>query len=115
MPSYQRSTRLGFAAFAILFLAVLGAGPAFAGEAPQTGLPAATASLPAATHCGSSFDLTSLTVQAPICPAAQPESLAPELMAKPPRHGYCICGCGATCTSDADCGGSQCVSFITCC
>lgn len=31
------------------------------------------------------------------------------------RHGYCICGCGATCTSSADCGGAACVPYITCC
>src|SRR5712692_2324025 len=31
------------------------------------------------------------------------------------RHGFCICGCGATCTSSADCGGAACVPYITCC
>lgn len=52
------------------------------------------------------------------CAAASP---APSLAigenpgAGPTRHGFCICGCGATCTSSADCGGSACVPYITCC
>jgi len=35
--------------------------------------------------------------------------------AKPGRPGYCKCGCGARCQSSADCGGSACVAYITCC
>lgn len=35
--------------------------------------------------------------------------------AKPGRLGYCKCGCGARCRTSADCGGSACVAFITCC
>jgi hypothetical protein len=32
-----------------------------------------------------------------------------------PKHGYCQCGCGIRCTTSADCGGSPCRAFITCC
>jgi len=42
--------------------------------------------------------------------------VVPKILAKPPHHGYCVCGCGVTCTTDADCGpGGRCVAFITCC
>ena len=34
----------------------------------------------------------------------------------PIRQHYCRCGCGVTCTTDADCGpGGSCVAFVTCC
>jgi len=112
MLSNQRSRLLGLAVFAILFMVVLAAGPAFAGEVP----PAATTAPAALTaNCNPGLDFTRQAAQPEICPAAQPESALPKLLAKPPRHGYCICGCGATCTTDADCGGSACVAFITCC
>jgi hypothetical protein len=41
----------------------------------------------------------------------QPETLA----AGPRRTGFCRCSCGFQCTSSADCGGSSCDPFITCC
>ena len=31
------------------------------------------------------------------------------------KVGFCQCGCGFRCTSSADCGGSGCDPFITCC
>jgi hypothetical protein len=33
----------------------------------------------------------------------------------PKRTGFCRCSCGFQCTSSADCGGSSCDPFITCC
>jgi hypothetical protein len=103
----------GLAAFSMIFLAVLGAGAAFAGGPPQAEVPALAAASPVPADCGSLVDLTA--VDHGVCPAAQPENPVPEFMAKPPRLGYCTCGCGATCTSDADCDGGNCVRFITCC
>jgi hypothetical protein len=43
--------------------------------------------------------------------AAQPETAA----AARPRRGFCRCSCGFQCTTSADCGGSSCDPFITCC
>jgi hypothetical protein len=34
---------------------------------------------------------------------------------RPHRRGYCRCSCGSPCSTDADCGGSSCDPFITCC
>jgi len=49
-------------------------------------------------------------------PAAGPDGLAAAPTAKPPRPlGFCRCGCGIRCRSSADCGGSSCDRFITCC
>lgn len=108
----SRCKMSGLALLAVLFVAAVSAVPAFAEAAP---VPQAAPPAPSSTsfsNCGGSLDLNNLTVQGEICPATQP---APELMAKPPRLGYCVCGCGATCTTDADCGGGRCVHFITCC
>jgi len=41
----------------------------------------------------------------------QPDTLA----GGPKRTGFCRCSCGFQCTSSADCGGSSCDPFITCC
>jgi hypothetical protein len=88
---------------------------AFAATPVAAAEPVSAVAAPA-TSCGQGLDLIGREAQGEICPAAQPESLVPEFMAKPPHHGYCKCGCGAGCTTDADCGpGGQCVRFITCC
>ena len=31
------------------------------------------------------------------------------------KLGFCQCGCGIRCSTSADCGGSACRPFITCC
>ena len=31
------------------------------------------------------------------------------------RMGFCKCGCGARCVTNADCGGSACIAARTCC
>jgi hypothetical protein len=95
----------------IFALAFLGLAPAFAGEAPQAS--AAVTAPDAQPGCGTA--VLDLSAEAQICPAAQVETPEPEFMA-PPFRRYCRCGCGATCTTDADCGpGGSCVGFITCC
>ena len=43
--------------------------------------------------------------------APQPDTVA----GGPKRTGFCRCSCGFQCTSSADCGGSSCDPFITCC
>jgi hypothetical protein len=43
--------------------------------------------------------------------AAQPDTAA----AARPKRGTCRCSCGFPCATDADCGGSSCDPFITCC
>ena len=51
----------------------------------------------------------------PLCRATDGAALD-GVLAKPPRLGYCRCGCGARCQTDADCGpGGSCVGFISCC
>jgi hypothetical protein len=54
-----------------------------------------------------SLDMLSQTVGM----ASQPDGLA----AAPAKLGFCQCGCGARCTTSADCGGAACRPFITCC
>lgn len=55
--------------------------------------------------------------QAPAVELSSPADTVDDAAADPAahRHGYCKCGCGATCTTSADCGGAACVQFITCC
>jgi|GEM_PF-2889695 len=58
----------------------------------------------------------------PLC-TTEPSSAAGQLFpapiaqqGPPIRQHYCKCGCGVTCTTDADCGpGGSCVAFVTCC
>lgn len=47
----------------------------------------------------------------------QPEAVALQAdnLAAPGKLGFCQCGCGIRCTTSADCGGSACRPFITCC
>lgn len=52
-----------------------------------------------------------------LCPAPHPiEELFPVHMGPPFKHGFCACGCGIQCQTDADCGvGGSCIGAITCC
>jgi hypothetical protein len=48
----------------------------------------------------------------------QSETLAPRadnMAGGRPKMGFCRCSCGFQCSTDADCGGSSCDPFITCC
>ena len=67
------------------------------------------------TPCGGDSDSAEVfAIQVPNACSVS-ESPAVFLAAKPGRLGYCKCGCGARCRTSADCGGSACVAFITCC
>jgi hypothetical protein len=93
----------------IFALAFLGLAPAFAGEAPQASL--AVTAPDAQPGCGAAA--LDLSAEPQVCPAVQIGVPEPEFMA---RRGYCRCGCGATCSTDADCGpGGSCVKAISCC
>jgi hypothetical protein len=95
---------------AILVLTVLVPVPA---RAEQEITPAELAGTTSDAQPGCGAEVLDLAAEAPICPAVQIGVPEPEFMA---RRGYCRCGCGVTCTSDADCGpGGSCVRFITCC
>jgi hypothetical protein len=47
-------------------------------------------------------------------PTQPVNGLADGLTARP-KHGTCRCSCGFPCATSADCGGSSCDPFITCC
>lgn len=94
-----------------LFLA-LGVRPLCAQEAPATAPCAVAPTDVAALVSGAQDDATEAP---PLCGLGAQVSFesAPAVGA---RAGYCRCGCGARCKSDADCGGvGSCVAFISCC
>ena len=106
----------------------MSAGLSFAGTTPSiepamplAGIDDATASpqpeSPAALVDGAADDWTPDTLELNYCPAVAPaDGVEPNAANRPPhRHGYCRCSCGAPCTTSADCGGSSCDPFITCC
>ena len=108
---------LGLTIFALILLAVLGAGPANAAGNPAAPVVAAAAP----PGCQPALDLGKLaSTKGETCPAtAAPRTMAPEpeFMAQPTRLKTCVCSCGLPCTSDADCGGAlgSCRLGITCC
>ena len=126
---YPRTPMTGRAVAATaLFVATLSTGAAFA--APPTAekispTPAPAVATPepapvAADPCGG--DAVAAPAEAlgglelnytPVTPA---EDALPDGAARPPhRRGYCRCSCGYPCQTNADCGGSSCDPFITCC
>ena len=98
---------LVFAVFAVAFVAVLCAAPAFAGEPaqPPAGPPAAIA----AAGCGGGPVFAPPGPQAQLCPGDPPEEPPPFF------RRTCRCSCGQPCQTDADCGGGICMAGITCC
>ena len=62
-------------------------------------------------------DLTLKTVISPalLPPAATGTQAVTAVAQKRPKSGFCRCGCGFPCATDADCGGASCDPFITCC
>ena len=62
-------------------------------------------------------DLSLKSVISPdLLPQAATAAPKPDTLAGgPKRTGFCRCSCGFQCTSSADCGGSSCDPFITCC
>jgi hypothetical protein len=105
----------GLALFTFALAAVLGAAPAFAGQAPATPAPV-PALVPSSANCGT----PALAVPAPLSQAmtpAQPAATVPDFMEPARRKGYCHCGCSSvrTCFTSDDCGGASCDQFISCC
>lgn len=114
----------------VLFVLTLGAPAALAATAAlDTNPPPAATQAPATTEpaplvvepCAGvdAFDAAEALAApelnyTPATPAA--ENAGPDGAARPPhRRGYCRCSCGYPCQSSADCGGSSCDPFITCC
>jgi hypothetical protein len=90
-------------------LADSGAGVADAPLSPQ--LAPSTVSID-----GSAPYLAPEALELNYCPVAPADDVLPDWAAAPPhRHGYCRCSCGYPCKTSADCGGSSCDPFITCC
>jgi hypothetical protein len=87
--------------------------PTFVAEAPATAGPTTLAAeLPAGTAAAAAPDGLELNYT----PVASADGLQPDGTARPPhRRGYCRCSCGYPCETSADCGGSSCDKFITCC
>lgn len=113
----------------LLFLTLLAlvAIPAAASDQPAAPAqaPVATA-LPQLGGCPSAAPAEVAAAPAedpvPVCSADDPQPGAAlfiepiEQKGPPSRRGYCKCGCGITCETDADCGpGGSCVGFVTCC
>ena len=107
-------------AFLILVTLILLPITAAVGEAPGTvtASEAQPVALAAGSGCAAPFDLAAelgLGESAATPAAAPAEAGDPEWLGPAKRLGYCHCGCGARCETSADCGGSPCRPFITCC
>jgi len=100
----------GFAVFALILAAFVGAAPASAAELPG----APTVAAPASGGCGQA---PVLPAKGETCSAAQPESVLPGVIETSHRLGYCHCGCvnQRVCRTSADCGGASCDQTISCC
>ena len=106
-----------------LSVGAVSAAPATAEKTPPTPVPEAATPQPtpvvpepcvgdAVAAPFAAFDGLELNYT-PVTPA---EDALPDGAARPPhRHGYCRCSCGYPCQTSADCGGSSCDPFITCC
>lgn len=108
-----------FVLFAIVFVTLLGAAPAFAGEPAQAPAGATATAVQAPSPNASTLNLADLsgqTTPAKSCAIAAPDAQVPDFMASH-RLGYCHCGCVAqrVCRTSADCGGASCDQFISCC
>jgi hypothetical protein len=95
--------------FLVVLVVLLAAGAAVAvttdSDQSTTGVPAIKTYL-----------MPDLSLKTVLSPALLPQ-IAPqaENLAGAKRSGFCRCSCGFPCTSSADCGGSSCDPFITCC
>lgn len=118
-------------AMALLVLAfgcVLGPGSASAAEvaapvaiAPDAGCPLpdpeAATEEPVFSPAEATDDPAAVAVEEGVQEEAEPSDHKPGHPVPPPkRKGFCRCGCGIGCTTDADCGpGGSCDPFVTCC
>jgi len=120
-----------FLALCVLALAAVAAPAAASDQAPvqaQTQAQAqaqTTAPGTPAADCapaGPTVETEPTAAALPLC-TAEPSSPSGQLFpapiaqqGPPNRKHYCKCGCGVTCSTDADCGpGGSCVAFVTCC
>lgn len=106
------ASKLG-AALAFSLLLLIGAGAAHA-----------DAAAPAAVAAPCAADVVDVAAllrgdAMPAAPAASPLAVPQVAEAEwpvRPLRRYCRCGCGATCTTDADCGpGGVCGTMASCC
>lgn len=86
------------------FLAPAFAAETLSGTPPQPGA-ACTPTLP--NPEAQALDQTSVMDPA--------DSVGNDWMRRPPRNGFCRCGCGIRCQTSADCDGGSCDPFVTCC
>ena len=106
---------VAFAVVALAFLSVLALAPVSGGsDVPQAPLDRAAVAVPYAPDWSATAKPAVLGSRN-ACSAASSEAAFVVPAAKPVRRGYCRCSCGASCTTSADCGGSPCDRFITCC
>lgn len=103
----------------VVFLCALAAAlvwmPAFAPVTAETSANQSEARRVLPMPCDGSLDSAVVPAVPALSACSISESPEEFLAAKAGRFGYCKCGCGARCQTSADCGGSACVSFITCC
>jgi len=97
-------------ALALLPIPAAAAAPDSVPAETQTTAPVAEGGCAAPFDLGAELGLREVAASPAAAATGDPEWLRP---AK--RLGYCHCGCGARCETSADCGGSPCRPFITCC
>jgi hypothetical protein len=122
LHSKNRKPRLLLAILALSLLSIPSGGliSSDTGSSGKTDpLPVVQPDATRGSNCSLSFVVPEGTalqkLEAPACEAAPAAGFLPDLMAKPHRRGFCRCSCGAPCQTSADCGGSSCDPFITCC
>src|SRR6476646_3174630 len=90
---------------------------------------AATAAIAATPDSGSSNATVTPAIRTYLMPDLSLKSVFPDLLPQSetlapradniaggrPKMGFCRCSCGFQCSTDADCGGSSCDPFLTCC
>ena len=90
---------------------------------------AATAAFAATSHSSASSATAAPAIRTYLMPDLSFKSVFPDLLNQSetlapradnmaggrPKMGFCRCSCGFQCSTDADCGGSSCDPFITCC
>lgn len=90
---------------------------------------AATAAIAATSDSSSSNATVTPAIRTYLMPDLSIKSVFPDLLPQSetlapradnfaggrPKMGFCRCSCGFQCATAADCGGSSCDPFITCC
>jgi hypothetical protein len=90
--------------------------PASVAEASATVEPTAPVADPGAGVAAAAAAVAPDALELNDTPVTPAEGVLPDGAARPPhRRGFCRCSCGSPCQTNADCGGSSCDPFITCC